>query len=160
MGVAWPITPFSHHNPGPQVMTRSHKIPFSSDDVRRAFKVISSDLPECPKGNIQKDGLEKMLVRWREGGRGGRKGGERVQQWRERREGRNGGRCFWRRLAVMCLSLSSLCSALSLARAPLQQLKYCSHKVPEDEILRLLGTWEANDKGLIDWEEKIKLIMK
>ena len=39
------------------------------------------------------------------------------------------------------------------------QLKYCAHKVPEEEILRLLHNMETNGQGFIDYVDKINMYM-
>ena len=48
---------------------------------------------------------------------------------------------------------------MSLLNPPHVQLKYCGHKVPEEEILRLLHNMETNGQGFIDYVDKINMYM-
>ncbi|GAX78410.1 hypothetical protein CEUSTIGMA_g5852.t1 [Chlamydomonas eustigma] len=79
------------------VMSKPKELPFSKQDVIRAFKLLAN--PDDPEGLITPETLEKAL------------------------------------------------------------LKYCSHKVPEDEILRLLHNMDANPQGYINYMEKINMYM-
>ena len=38
-------------------------------------------------------------------------------------------------------------------------MKFCGHKVPEDEILRLLHNMETNNQGFINYMEKVNMYM-
>lgn len=80
-----------------QVMSRPQELPYSKQDMSRAFKLLAGE--KDPEGRITPEVLEKAL------------------------------------------------------------LKFCSSKVSEEEIMRLLHSMETDKEGFINYEEKINIFM-